>query len=448
SSLQAGDTITFNDGTYVLEGSLYWTGTGTEGAPIIFEPAEGATPVLQRMDGGWAVVLTDSSWVEIRGLTFEGGGLVLSGELNTHITVEDCILHALTGNGIRIQSNAQFLLIQHNHVYDIEDSSGIYAGCNDTSCWMQDSVIAGNQVHGIGGTYNVGIYLANGSHSNVVRDNVIFNVPYIGLRLGSTEFSPPNVADGNAVWGVTGDAMLVDGAARVHNNLLFGVEGYGLRASSNNREAFENVAVTFNTIVNTLNYGIRLDGWADRRDMVLANNVVANPTGAALEYRWGDATDTDNHIVGNVFTGYVGVDPTLFPDWYVAGAGTYDFVDVEGFDFYPSTSSTLVDAADDSEASLVPEVDFNGLVRPLGPPDVGAYEWRGFVNPGWPVGRGFKDPPLVAPLDEGSGGCDCLEGGEGSAAVLFVPFWLGWLGRRQKRVPLAIAERREQEQLR
>jgi hypothetical protein len=445
ASLQQGDIITFNDGTYVLEGTLYWTGTGTEEAPIVFEPAEGATVILQRVGGGWAVVLEDSSWVQIRGLTFEGGGLALSGGLNTHVTVEDCVFHAMPGYGIRIQSDAQFLLLEHNHIYDIEDATGIYAGCNDTSCWVQDSVIAGNQVHRIGGDWNTGIYLGNGSHSNVVRDNVIYNVPYLGLRLGSTEFAPPNVADGNVVWGVAGDAMNVDGAALVQNNLIFGVDGYGIRASSNDREAFENVALIFNTIVNTRAYGIRTDGWPDRDDMVLANNVVANPTGVALDYRWGNATDTDNHVVGNVFSGYVSVDPTLFPDWYVAGAGHYDFVDVDGFDFYPSADSTLIGAADDSEASLVPVTDFNGMERPLAAPDVGAYEWRGFRNPGWRVGPGFKELPHAEPQDEESGGCDCLEGGNGTAAILLLPFWLGWMGRRRSD---EIAEHREQEQRR
>jgi MYXO-CTERM domain-containing protein len=93
----------------------------------------------------------------------------------------------------------------------------------------------------------------------------------------------------------------------------------------------------------------------------------------------------------------------------------------------------MIDAADPSSATWIPETDFNGAGRDGAAPDAGAYEFEGAGNPGWGLREGFKDVAAYAPrAAEVQGGCckDAEESGAEGAA-----FFLGLaaLGLRRRR---------------
>ena len=58
--------------------------------------------------------------------------------------------------------------------------------------------------------------------------------------------------------------------------------------------------------------------------------------------------------------------------------------------FYPNLNSALIDQADVSGEAYPPTYDFNGIARNGNSSEIGAYEWDGAINPGWPVQEGFK----------------------------------------------------------
>src|SRR5687768_16355681 len=73
SSLQPGDVVTFAPGVYLLESTVYWSGVGTEEAPITLKAGddEGAEVVLQTAGGGYVAEIVDSAYLVLSGLTFE-----------------------------------------------------------------------------------------------------------------------------------------------------------------------------------------------------------------------------------------------------------------------------------------------------------------------------------------------------------------------------------------
>jgi len=455
SALGPGDTVIFTDGTYILDEGLRWSGTGSQDQPITLKAQNAGQAVLQMSTGGVIVDIADGTWILVQDLIFEGaanwmdesyGGIRISsndGFISSNIIIQDCEVRNVMGSGIRVDGDSSSLTIERNHVHDTGDGSGISIGTSDAGYWMQDSVVAENHIHNIGGEYSRGIYLANGSQGNVVRDNVIHGIPYHGLFVGSTESGDSNEVTGNIVWQAVDTGMWFEGAAIIQNNIVFDVDGDGIRSwNDDNRNGLENQVISHNTVVNTTGDAIQLSGWFFRSGMVFTNNVAANPTGYGLDYDDDSFTEydsTSNYIRSNVVTGLVeGYDKTIFPDWVIAGAGFSDFVDVENWDFYPSSSATIINVGDGSSEAWVPQFDFNGAPRDGAAPDAGAYEWDGEGNPGWTVQEGFKQlgyDNAGATHDVGAGGCCGGKNAEKKSekALFFLPFLtFGWLFRRRR----------------
>ena len=73
-------------------------------------------------------------------------------------------------------------------------------------------------------------------------------------------------------------------------------------------------------------------------------------------------------------------------------------------------------------AKHIPEFDFNGVARTGTNPEVGAYEWDGFDNPGWAVQEGFKSFDLnYATNNEVLGGGCCRTDDKTAEAALVLP---------------------------
>lgn len=429
ASLSAGDVVTFSDGTYELTGTLYWSGQGTESQPIVLQAAQGAEPVLQLADGGWIAQLDDASHVTIRGLGFRGGpnwteegtaGLRLGGDLVTTVTVDGCTFSQLGGTPLSVSTNAQFIEITGNTFWQILDDTAISLGCSNAGCVVQDSLIQGNYIRQVAGDWTWGVRLDHGVHSSQVVDNVLYDMSYGGIYVGSTEYEPPNRVVGNALWSTGGPGIEVQGATVVANNLVMDAGTYGIESSNPNRDTLEGAVIVHNSVVDAGSWGVYLEDWPNRPGMVFANNAVVVPTGQAVYFRIGDEeVDTTTWAAGNVITGLV---DDLAEDSYTAGAGYTDFVSVPGRDLYPSQGSLLFNAGDADEDSQVPASDFNGIPRQLELPDVGAYEWVGPENPGWSVQPGFKQPweEVLAQQPEPEGGCGGGGGDTGDQALLLL----------------------------
>ena len=455
SELGAGDQVVFTDGTYVLEEGLVWGGTGTQDQPITLKAQNPGMAVLQLVAGSYVAEIVDGTWIQVEGLIFEGsadyleqsyGGLrvrTTEGLLSSNIIVQDCEIRNVGGSGLRVDGDASSLTIERNHIHDTGNGTGINIGTNDASYWLMDSVIAQNQVHQIGGDYAYGIYLANGSQGNIIRDNVVYGISYRGMFVGSTESGAANEILGNIIWQANDTGLWLEGAAVVQNNVIFDIEGDGIRSNNDDaREGLDNQIISHNTVVNTTDDAVQLSDWFFRSGMVFANNVVANPTGYGFDFDddYTEYDTTTNYIANNVVTGLVdGYDPALYPGWVLPGAGFADFVDVENWDFYPSSTALTINSGDASAEAWVPVADFNGAPRDGAAPDVGAYEWDGDGNPGWTVQEGFKELGFDGTGDShdvGSGGC-CGGGkkdgeSDGGEALFFLPLLsLGWLRRRR-----------------
>lgn len=452
SSLGPGDVVRFSAGTYELDGTVYWTGAGTADGSIEFTAEEGAEVILRNNGGGYVAEITGSTYVWIHDIIFEGAvdgygynnasGLRVAD--STNVVVENLVIRNVRGTGLRIDGNTSAINVRHNEIHTIEQDSAIYVGCNGAECWMQDSSIDGNLIHDVGGA---GIVFSTGTQSSSITNNVIFGTGYEGISLYSTAFGPQNSARGNAIWQTGEQGMYIEGSALVQNNLIFETGDDGIETNNGyGEDTLYDVQISHNTIARTEDWGVLLDDWFDREDMVFANNAIVNPTGYGMywedpsfdpyggyTYGTGTVPPTANYISSNVVTGLVeGFDPLVRVGFVTQGGGVLDFEDIDNLDFHPSVNSTLRSAGDAAGDAYIPPDDFDGTLRNGANPVVGAYE---FGSTGWVVQEDFKGAgAAVTPDGEVPGGC-CGAKEEGTAAALpFLPLLaLGWFRRRRSR---------------
>lgn len=441
-SLGPGDIVSFGDGVYELTGTLRVSAEGAEGNPIQLRGLAGATPTLRTSGGGNVFELNDSSYVEVTGLIFEGhagfeesrpSGVRINNSAN--IIFRGNTIRQVWGTALRVDGNTSRLTIERNLIDGTGEGSGIYTGCNDGSCWMQDSKIHNNLIRGLKSDNRYGVYLSSGAQNNEVTDNVLVDLEDRGIYADSTQLGAPNLIERNLLWGLGDHAILIYGAARVRNNVIIDVNGYGIFSNTNNNNGLEDVVISYNTVADTVRYGIRVESWWDRPGMVISSNVVANPLSEAFFYQMppeGELPQT--YVTSNVFTGLVTAPDREVLGGYIPGSGFSDFVDIDMPDLYPGQLSALVNAGDPSSGAWVPAVDFNGAPRDGTSPDIGAYEWSGAANPGWALAPDFKDFDLdaVDPTFELSSGC-CGSDGDAAGVVWLPLLGLGALARRRRR---------------
>src|SRR5688572_6706720 len=134
SSLLPGDVVSFEEGIYPLVGTVYWTGMGTEEAPIVFKArVPGAEVVLQTTAGGYVVDVLDSSYLVLDGLTFEGvvteenqpSGVHVGG-VSSNVTIENCTIRNVYGTALRIDGTGTGFSIRRNEIHTTIEGSGIY----------------------------------------------------------------------------------------------------------------------------------------------------------------------------------------------------------------------------------------------------------------------------------------------------------------------------------
>lgn len=396
NAAQPGDEIVLADGEYVLADRFGITIAGTEGAPIIIRAADGASPLLHRPNADQNIVDIDAAtWAEIRGIRFQGGSAGIRISAADHLTISDCEIFGTNDVALRANDGGamyESLHIVGNHIHDTNNTGeGMYLGCNENACQVANSVIERNWVHHTNQasvSQGDGIELKEGSHDNVIRDNVIHdtNYPCI-LTYGTVGNGGANVIERNVMWNCGDHGIQSAADAVIRNNIILSSNASGIAMQMHQSGSPANLQVTHNTILKATGDAIALRNAVG--DVVIANNAVYAQAGAAIFVGAGDNAGVV--LAGNVGQGGVSGGPG---GGYVDGDPSVDMLDghfggAPPIDVFPAPGGALVGAGD---AAYVADDDFNTLSRG-GVADVGAYLFDPAGNPGWPLAPEFKDFP-------------------------------------------------------
>jgi len=431
-SLQPGDTLIVHAGTYEGSGRISIGVKGTASQPVVIQGAVGeARPLISRPIGAAAqntININGSTYLTIRGLEIVsngGDGINMSGN-PAYITLEDNDIHDIDV-GINFRSDMHHIVARNNHIHRTNATGeGMYVGCNRAACAVSDSLIEGNWIHDtLAASQGDGIEIKRGSHSNIIRNNVIYDTNYPCILLYGTEGKPRNLVEGNVMWNCGDSGIQVAADAIIRNNIILESPANGLNSQPHQGVSPGNLDFVHNTMVGG-SPCLRLVNWDGAPGLVFANNAVYCP---GDNYAVGGMSGV--LIAGNVFDNA----PANFPGGgYRDGRSmNRDLVNPIGRNVYPTPDSPLLSAG---AADIDVPADFNGTTR-KGVPDVGAYAYTAPRNPGWAVMPGFKGvspgarpPPDVLP-DTGSSG--------GGGAVGYISLLLLVLipRRRQARTLLA-----------
>jgi parallel beta-helix repeat protein len=244
-----GDTVEVMNGTYTSSSGadvLDITTSGTAAAPIVFEAAPGATPVIDS-SGVWNGINISASYITIKGFTVVGDA--------ANFTQSYALAHAspddptLDGNGIAVNSAPNFgpgggtalpnhIIIENNTVYD-EPGGGIYTQGADYVQILNNNVhdnahwsAFGNSGISIGVSQN----LDNGPSPHIIIEG--------NTSVNNAEMVPTYTA--GAI--TDGEGIIIDtnpgytGGFLIQGNTTSGNSGPGIEVNNS-----ENAVVTGNT---------------------------------------------------------------------------------------------------------------------------------------------------------------------------------------------------------
>lgn len=384
-NLNPGDRLVVHEGTYTDTGRISIRVQGSASQPVIIEAAAGEARPLITRDGSASVQNTinieGARYVTIRGLEISGNGgdaVNMNGE-PSFITLEDLEIHDISV-GINFRSDMNNIVARGNHIYRTSDTGeGMYVGCNNAACVVSDSLIESNWVHDtFAASQGDGIEIKRGSHSNIVRNNVIHDTNYPCILVYGTDGNPRNVIEGNVMWNCGDSGIQAAADALITNNVIIDSPRNGFNSQLHQGVTPGNLEFVHNTLVGG-DPCLRIADWNNKTGMVFANNAVYCESGAFSVGGLGAV-----QVAGNVFAPAASSFPSV--GFSTGRSIDEDFVDAASRDFYPSAGSPLRDAADPLFGIAD---DFNGQSR-SGSRDAGAYTWVGAENPGWHVGPGFK----------------------------------------------------------
>lgn len=393
-SLGPGDLLIVHEGTYSDSGRISITVHGTPQAPVVIKGADGEDmPVITRpasaavqntinIEGASNLQLTR---LEIIG---NGGDGINMNSAPSFITLDNLEIHDVDV-GINFRSSMHHITVRRNHIHHTGalngTGEGMYVGCNDATCSVSESLIENNWVHDTtNSTQGDGIEVKLGSHSNVVRDNVIHDTGYPCILVYGTTGNPVNIVEGNVMWNCGDSGMQAAADAVIRNNIILVDSATGFNSQSHQGAVPSNLQFVHNTVVGG-NPCLRLSGWGGRPGLVFANNAVYCD---ADNFVIGDLTGVT--VAGNVVTPATSALPAS--GFRVGQTAAADLSDPSARNVYPRQASRLIDAAATPHATIA---DFNNTMRSA-TPEAGAYEWTGAQNPGWSVAAGFKNAPVIA----------------------------------------------------
>lgn len=375
NSLNAGDTLTLNPGTYnVSRLSIIKQGTAT--GWITIQGAVGsARPVLQNPGGENMFNVSNTKYVKFLHLEITGGvngedAFKITGTGNSDLIVEDCYMHDIGGHGIgcaALTGPLQRLTVRRCEIsYTHANAETMYLGNNDGVGTVMNSLFEGNYLHhtlaGAASNQGDGIDLNLNCAGNIFRDNVIHDTYLNCFTIETGNVSPPNLFERNVCWNSTADSTFqCNGGAILRNNIFFGSALYAANFHGSGIVALNNV------FHRSSGYAVN---FGNGTNIVFANNIV----------------DGDAHLGGSLAG-------TLRNNyWKITALGTNQIAGAPGYNaagknFYPTQASYI--NAGWNAGSYQPADDFNTTPR-SGAPDIGAYELVTASNPGWAIVAGFK----------------------------------------------------------
>jgi hypothetical protein len=384
-NLNAGDILTVHEGTYVDPGRISIRVKGTAKSPVTIQAAAGdRRPLITRADDDRTqntINIYGAEFLTIRGIEISsngGDGINLSGD-PSFITLDDLVIHDIAV-GINLRSNMRHIAVRNSHIYRTNGTGeGMYIGCNHARCVVSDSIFESNWIHDtVAATQGDGIEVKRGSHSIIIRNNVIHDTNWPCILLYGTNGNPRNVVEGNVMWNCGEAGIQVAADTIIRNNIILESPGVGIVSHAHQGVSPGNLEILHNTLVTT-GPCLRLRHWADTQNIVFANNAIYCSPGSIKVGRLKGVV-----VSGNVFWSVAGGFSTK--DFTLGRSEAQDFVDTENRNVYPSWDSALLGIADPAFAA---SQDFNGKIR-NGDIDAGAYEWSSTQNPGWQVAPGFK----------------------------------------------------------
>lgn len=385
-SLEPGDLVTVYPGSYEDIGRIDITVKGTRFAPVVIAAAPGEVrPFITRPRGGPpqnTINIDGAEFLRIRGLEISsngGDGIRLEAE-PSNIVLEDLVIHDVNV-GINFRSDMHHIIVRRNEIYNTNDTGeAMYVGCNNAKCSVSESIIEDNWIHDtLLADQGDGIEIKNGSHSNLIRNNVIHDTNYPCILVYGSNGHPRNVVEGNVMWNCGNSGIQAAADAVIRNNIVFDSPYNGFNSQPHQGVQPVNLEFIHNTIIGGESC-VRLAGWNDSRRLVFANNAIYCPTGE-LKIDGLSGVAVSGNVVfpkNALFRGSANA---------VGHSVASDFVDAPSRNAYPADTSTLLDAGDPSYTTFL---DFNGLPRESRA-DAGAYAHRTTRNPGWKVRAGFKE---------------------------------------------------------
>ena len=244
--VKPGDFVEVMNGTYTNGGAdvLTITTSGTASAPITFEAAPGATPVINS-SGAWQGIEIDASYITIRGFTVVGDA--------ANITLADALAHTspgnpyYDGNGIAAAHGVPIhhIIIENNTIYN-EPGAGI--GINNGD-YLQ---ILNNNVHdnahwsaygasgiSIGASWNFDN--GPGPHIIITGNTSVNNAELV------PEYRANAITDGEGI--ILDSNQGYTGGFLVQNNTTHGNSGPGIESFHS-----DNAVITGNTATGDLTY--------------------------------------------------------------------------------------------------------------------------------------------------------------------------------------------------
>ncbi|MGC6464712.1 MAG: right-handed parallel beta-helix repeat-containing protein [Akkermansiaceae bacterium] len=368
-SLNPGDEIILRAGTYSDRRRLEISQRGSAGKPIVIRSAEGAKVIFKRPDARQNTFnLAGCQHLVIRDLEITGGSAGIrigkkGDHLAKHITLENLHIHHI--GGVAVTANYagevyESLIFRRNHIHHTGGhGEAFYLGSNNkpdgsNNGYIFNSIVENNYIHDLKGpkvSQGDGIELKDGSYSNIVRDNVIHDTNYPGIIVYDTDGKAPNIIERNVIWNTGDHGIQAAADAIIQNNIIFDTGGEGISSRNHQSAVVGNLTIVNNTILSKRSIRI---------------TVSEKPSGPVL-------------VANNALS----VQPRI-PKHPVV-TSTHNVTGIETA--FPKAQSPAINAA---HPDHLPKFDFNHTPRGNSK-DAGAYKFSKDGNPGWKIGKGFKD---------------------------------------------------------
>ena len=102
-----------------------------------------------------------------------------------------------------------------------------------------------------------------------------------------------NIAEGNAIWNINGSGVVGRGNAMLRNNIIFNIVNHGIHFQDPGRDAYDEMIISFNSIVNTGGWGAYINNWSGLSGNVLANNAICSPIAQSIHLVASEDGETD-----------------------------------------------------------------------------------------------------------------------------------------------------------